>query len=150
MRCIDELAVGLAPVVRMASALGPEFCAPELAAIVGSDVTARLDILVRDGLFTVDDGWYAFVDPSLAQAIYDHALDERSLVHERALHYWREHRLRDEVGWLARIAHHAAGSGDRQDAAASLSSLAREARERGDDEQAARLEQRAGSYRSVG
>jgi len=143
LRCLEELPPELVPLVRMASALGPQFTAAELEAVVGTDVKARVPLLVRLGVFAATDDRLELADPDVADAIYDHALDERSLVHERALHYWLEHRSVDPVGWLARVAHHAAGAGDLATAATSLGSLAGHARERGDVEQAGELEARA-------
>jgi eukaryotic-like serine/threonine-protein kinase len=143
-RGLEGLAVDVAPIVRMAAALGPKFSADELGAVCEqSTVMHRLDGLVRDGVLAEKNGWFEFVDASLQDAIYDHALDERTLVHARALRYWLGNRSRDVVGWLARIAYHANGSGDAATAAACSSILAREARRRGELELASELEQRA-------
>jgi predicted ATPase len=145
-RGLEGLAPELAPIVRTASALGPKFNADEVASLMEmnpTEVVDRLRWLVQDGVFAERNDWYEFVDASLQDAIYDHVLDERSLVHGRALRYWLAHRSQNLVGWLARIAHHAAGSGDAATTAACSTILAREARKRGEDSLAAELEQRA-------
>ncbi len=143
-RGLEGLPVDVAPIARMAAALGPTFNADEVAAVtLLSSVTEHLLRLVRDGVFAEKHGWFEFVDSSLQDAIYDHALDERSLVHTRALRYWLAHRNPNLVGWLARIAHHANGCGDVATAAACSSILAREARRRGETDLASELEQRA-------
>jgi eukaryotic-like serine/threonine-protein kinase len=143
-RGLEGLAVDVAPLVRMAAALGPKFNADEVAAIVEQpSVVDRLRSLVNDGVLAEKNGWFEFADAGLQDAIYDHALDERSLVHARALRYWLAHRSPNVVGWLARVAYHATGSGDVATAAACSSILAREARRRGENDLASELEQRA-------
>jgi eukaryotic-like serine/threonine-protein kinase len=143
-RGLEGLPIELAPIVRMAAGLGPKFNAAELAAVVEvPDIGPRLLRLVRDGVFAERNGWFEFVDGSLQDAIYDHLLDDRSLVHARALRYWLAHRNPNLVGWLARVAYHANGSGDVATAAACSSILAREARRRGEIDLASELEQRA-------
>ena len=96
------------------------------------DLEARLGLLVREGIFAERNGWYEFVDPAMQEAIYDHVLDERDLVHRRALRYWLATRERNTIGRLARIAFHAAASGDRATAAACWATLARRASRAGD------------------
>jgi eukaryotic-like serine/threonine-protein kinase len=143
-RGLEGLAVDVAPIVRAGAALGPKFDAEELAVITELPlVKERLVRLVRDGVFAEKHGWYEFVDPNLQAAIYDHALDERTLVHTRALRYWLARRSADLVGWLARIAHHAAGCGEAATAAGAWSTLAREARLRDEPEVMGELERRA-------
>jgi tRNA A-37 threonylcarbamoyl transferase component Bud32 len=142
-RGLEGLAVEVAPLVRLGSALGPKFNAEELAAVTElPSVAERLLRLVRDEVFAEKHGWFEFVDPNLQEAIYDHALDERTLVHTRALRYWLAHRSADLVGWLARVAHHAAGCGDVATATACWGTLARETRKRGELELASEIEQR--------
>ena len=143
-RGLEGLAVELAPMVRMAAALGPQFNAHEVAAATEiADAEQRLAHVVIEGVFAERNGWFEFVDASLQDAIYDYALDGKSLVHERALAYWRAHRSANLVGWLARLGHHALGCGDHATAAASASMLARFARERGEATLAHTLEERA-------
>jgi tRNA A-37 threonylcarbamoyl transferase component Bud32 len=145
-RGLEGLAVELAPIVRTAAALGPKFDAAEVAAILEielPDAEARLRRVVRDGVFAERNGWYEFVDAGLQDAIYEHAVDERALVHARAQRYWLASRTRNLVGWLARVGYHASGSGDAPTGAACSSMLARYARERGELDLAADLEQRA-------
>ncbi|MFN0248466.1 MAG: protein kinase domain-containing protein [Kofleriaceae bacterium] len=145
-RGLEGLAVELAPIVRTAAALGPKFDAAEVAAVLEielSDAEVRSRRVVQDGVFAERNGWYEFVDAGLQDAIYEHALDERTFVHARALRYWLANRTRNLVGWLARVAYHASGSGDGATGAACSNVLARYARERGELDLAAELEQRA-------
>lgn len=141
-RVLDTLPVELVPVLRMAAALGPRFCVDEVSAVVGVEARARLDLLVSDKLFSEHAGWYEFVDASLQDAIYDELLDERSLVHGRALRYWLTNLSPDVVGWLARVAYHAQAIGEQATAVACYQRLARKAHERGEDALAAELETR--------
>ena len=141
-RVLDTLPVELVPVLRMAAALGPRFNADEASVVVGVDARARLDLLVADKLLAEHAGWYEFVDSSLQDAIYDEILDERTLVHSRALRYWLTNVSRDVVGWLARVAYHAQATGELATAHACYQRLARKARERGEPDLAADLEAR--------
>ena len=132
-RILEDLPVELIPVVRMSAALGPRFTAEEVAAATGvSDLAPRLSVLVHEHLFSERNGWYEFEDASLQEAIYDHALDERELVHARVYRYLLTSRDRNLIGRLARLAYHAAGAGDRATAAASWAALARHAVRAGD------------------
>jgi predicted ATPase len=143
-RGLEGLAIELAPIVRMAAGLGPKFNAAELAVVVELPaIDNRLQRLVHEGVFAERNGWFEFVDASLQDAIYHHMLDDRSLVHTRALRYWLAHRNPNLVGWLARVAYHANGSGDVATAAACSTILAREARGRGEIDLASELERRA-------
>lgn len=143
-RGLEGLAVEVAPIVRTGAALGPKFDAEELAAITELPaIGERLLRLVRDGVFAEKHGWYEFVDPNLQTAIYDHALDERTFVHARALRHWLARQRPDLVGWLARVAHHAAGCGEATVAAGTWTALAREARLRNETEVLDTLERRA-------
>ena len=142
-RQLEMLPIELVPIARMAAALGPRFCAEEVSAVVGTNASARLDILVRDHVLAKHGDRYEFVDPSLQDAIYDDILDERSLVHGRALRYWLAHLSANLVGWLARVAYHAFASGDLSTAATCYTSLATHARRRGESELAAELDARA-------
>jgi hypothetical protein len=142
-RVLDTLPVELVPVLRMSAGLGPRFCADEVSAVVGVEAKARLDLLVYDKLFTERAGWYEFGDTSLQDAIYDEILDERSLVHARALRFWLTNPSRDVVGWLARIAYHASATGELATAERCYTRLARKARDRGETELANELDARA-------
>jgi len=125
-RALEALAVELAPVVRIASALGPVFSAAELAAATElADATDRLRWLIRDGVMCELGDNYEFADATVQEAIYDHILDERSLVHARVLRYVLAHRTPDRTSWLARVAYHAAGAEDHALAAAAGMLLAR-------------------------
>jgi predicted Ser/Thr protein kinase len=145
-RALDALAPELAPIVATASALGPSIELPELAAVCErelADIASALRWLVRDGVLVERDGAFEFADGTLQDAIYEHALDERTHVHARALRYWLAHCGSDVVPWLARVSYHASGAGDAAAAAACSTILAREARRRGEDGVAAEHEQRA-------
>jgi eukaryotic-like serine/threonine-protein kinase len=142
-RALEMLPIELAPIVRTAAALGPRFSREELHGVTGSEPSARLELLVRDGVFTQHHGWYEFVDPALQEGLYDYELEERAIVHGRALRYWLANRPADTVGWLARVAHHAAGSGDLATAATCYSTLAREARQHDELALADQLDARA-------
>ena len=96
------------------------------------DIEARLGLLVRDGVLLERNGWYEFADAGIQEAIYDHVLDERELVHRRALGYWVSGRDRNTIRRLARIAFHAAGGGEHAIAAACWTALARQALRDGD------------------
>jgi hypothetical protein len=148
-RAIDDLPPEIAPVLRMCTGLGPQFCAGEVAHVVGvSDIGDRLAYLVRIGVFIERNGWYELEDGALQDAIYDHVLDERELVHARALQYWLANRG-DSLGWIARVAYHAAGSHDRGTASACWIELARAAFTRGEHDLAQRLLARASAILEV-
>lgn len=139
-RLLEDLPGDLAPIVRMCAGLGPRFLADEVAAVSSArDVEARLGLLVRDGVFIERNGAYEFVDAAIQEAIYDHVLDERALVHRRALAFWSDTQDRNVIGRLARIAYHAAGAGDRALAATCWTALARRAVRDGDAERADEL-----------
>jgi hypothetical protein len=142
-RGLESLAIELAPIVRAAAGLGPKFNAEELAAVVDvSNLAERLHWLVRDRVFAEHSNWFEFTDASLQDAIYDHALDDRAVIHARALRYWLAHRRPGLVGWFARVNYHATGCGELATAAACSTILAREARKRGEHDQAAQLDAR--------
>lgn len=144
-RGLERLPAGLAPVVRPCSALGPTFTADEVAQVAAlTDASARLAALVSEGVFATRHGWFEFVDASLQDAIYEHVLDERSLVHARALAYHLARRSPNLVGWLARVAYHAAGCDQLATAAACWRELARAAHQRGEHDLAGELERRSG------
>ena len=133
MRALEDLPPELAPVVRMCAGLGPRFTVDEIAVVVElADLPTRLAWLVRDGIFAERGGLYEFTLPGTQEAIYDHALDERALVHARALRFWLAHRSANVTGWLARVAYHAAGAGETVMATACWTVLAREGYARGD------------------
>ncbi len=132
-RLLEELPNELSPIVRMCAGLGPKFSVDEVAAVTGvRDVEARIGLLTRDGLFVERNGWYEFNDPAMQDAIYEHVLDDRDLVHRRALGYWLASADRNTIGRLSRIAFHAAGCGERPTAAACWIALARQASRSGD------------------
>ncbi len=132
-RMLDELPVEVSLVARLCAGLGPKFSSDEAASILEvRDLEVRLGMLVTEGIFAERNGWYEFVDPAMQEAIYDHVLDERDLVHQRALRYWLASRERNMIGRLARIAFHAAASGDRATAVACWAALARQASRAGD------------------
>ena len=134
-RLLEELPNELSPIVRMCAGLGPKFSLDEAASVTEArDIDARLGLIVRDGLFVERNGWYEFNDPGIQEAIYGHVLDERDLVHRRALRYWLASRHPDIIGRLSRIAFHAAGCGERATAAACWVALARQASRSGDRE----------------
>ena len=127
-RLLEDLPVELAPIVRIGSGLGPRFTAEEVVAATGArDVETRLDLLVHERLFSERNRWYEFEDATLQEAIYNHALDDRQLVHRRMLQYWLATEDRNVMGRLARLAYHAAGSGEGATAAACWTALARAA-----------------------
>ena len=135
-RLLEELPSELVPIVRLCAGLGPKFSAAEVAHVTGArDVETRLPLLVREGMFVERNGSFEFVDAAIQEAIYDHVLDERELVHRRALAFWVESTDRNVVGRLARVAYHAAGAGDRTLALTCWWALARRAaREGGSDD----------------
>ncbi|MEJ7602758.1 MAG: protein kinase [Kofleriaceae bacterium] len=133
-RALDELPAGVAVLVRAASALGPKFCVDELVAVVGTSDPANL-IASAGALIVERDGWLAFADPAIQDAVYD-LVDERQLVHARALAFWLARPIQARLGWLARLAHHALGAGDAQLAATCSIALARAARARREPDQA--------------
>lgn len=143
-RMLEELPVELSPIVRACAGLGPKFCGDEVASIIDArDLDARMALLVREGVFAERNGWYEFQDPSMQEAIYEHALDERLSVHQRALRFWFARRDRNKTGRLARIAFHAASSGQRLIAMACWAALARQAVHTGDLDYADELLERA-------
>ncbi len=136
-RLLEELPAELAPVARLCAALGPRFNAEEAkAATELSNIVERLGVLVRERVLLERNGWYAFEDASLQEAIYDHVLDERELVHRRVLLHWIARDDRNVIGRLARLAHHAAGAREHAIAGACWTALARNAVSTGDLAQA--------------
>jgi tRNA A-37 threonylcarbamoyl transferase component Bud32 len=124
-RALEEVPLEHATVFRMSSALGVRFHVDEVAVVAEvSDAQARLSFLVMANHLVERDGLYEFVDPSLQEALYLFSLDERSLVHQRALRFWLAQPPTDLIGWLAHVAHHAAGAGEVANAAAAWSALA--------------------------
>ena len=132
-RALEDLRAELVPVVRTCAALGPRFAADELAAVLAvPELPTLLGWLVRDGLLCERGGWYEFVDSAVQEAIYDYVLDERALVHARALAFWLAHRGANVVGRLARVGYHAAGAGQLETAGACWIALARACLRRGE------------------
>ncbi len=127
-RLLEDLPVELAPIVRICAGLGPRFTLEEIAAATGSsDLELRLDLLLRERIFSERNRWYEFEDASLQEAIYDYTLDERQLVHRRMMQYLTETEDRNVIGRLARLAYHAAGAEDVATAAVCWTALARAA-----------------------
>jgi hypothetical protein len=125
-RALARIPGELADLVEAASALGPRFTADELAAVVGGPgVRDQVDALVHGGVFGERAGWYEFVEPRVQDAVQARGGNARAVVHDRALAYWLAHPLASRDGWLARVAHHAAGAGQREVAAACWLALAR-------------------------
>jgi hypothetical protein len=135
IRALEDLPAELAALVRTCAGLGPRFLADELAAAHGrgdGDLAAALAWLVRDGVLDEAGGWYWFRDAAAQDALHDHALDDRELVHGRAFHYWLERPGVDPIDRLARLAYHGAAANEPATAATSWIALARAARDRGD------------------
>ena len=150
MRALDELPVELVPIARACAGLGPRFNAGELAHVTGvANVDERLAFLIRDGMIVERNGWYELDDAALQVAIYEHVLDDRDAIHSRALAYWLAQPSVNTVGRLARIAYHAAGSGDHDTAAACWLALARIARRRGESDHADALDAAAAASLST-
>ncbi len=132
-RLLEELPPELAPIARLCAGLGPRFSLEEVVHVTGaSGVEDRLGLLVREGLFAERNGWYEFDDAGIQDAIYLHILDERVLVHQRALRFWLTSSERNLIGRIARIAFHAEGAAERGTAAACWTALARQAVRAGD------------------
>lgn len=125
-RLLEDLPVEVAPIARMSAGLGARFLAEEVTAVTTiADAASRLPLLVHERVLGERNGWYSFEDLTLQQAIYDHLLDERALVHRRALEFWLGRTDRNLAGRLARVAFHAAGAGDSVTAVACWTALAR-------------------------
>src|SRR5262249_20923358 len=104
---IDSLPIELAPILRMCAGLGPRVSADEVGAVTGIALaTERLAWLVEHGVLVERNSWYEFADDALQEAIYEHVLSEREVVHQRAFAYWTQHRSANVTGWLARLAYH--------------------------------------------
>ncbi|MBL0215502.1 MAG: protein kinase [Myxococcales bacterium] len=132
-RLLEDLPLELSPIVRLCAGLGPKFCVDEVAHVTEArEVDVRLGLLVREGVFVERNAWYEFEDAGIQEAIYDHILDERLLVHQRALRYWLASPDRNTIGRLSRIAFHAEGAAERSTAAACWIALARQAVYAGD------------------
>jgi eukaryotic-like serine/threonine-protein kinase len=137
VRALEELPPELVSLVRICAGLGPRFCADEIAAVRGdSGLAESLAWLVRDGMLYESGGWYIFNDAGLQDALYDHALDERGLIHGRAFHYWLARDGVDSIDRLVRLAHHGAGAHEVVTATMCFLALARAARDRSDDDSA--------------
>jgi tetratricopeptide (TPR) repeat protein len=144
VRALEDLPGDLVSLVRTCAGLGPRFSADEIAAVRGGpDTGDRLAWLVREGVFSESDGWYAFANPGVQDAIYDHVLDERGRVHGRAFRYWLARPDIDPIDRLARLAHHGAGAREAINASTCFVALARAARDRGEDDVAEDLLDRA-------
>ncbi len=127
-RLLEDLPVELAPIVRICAGLGPRFTHDEIAAATGIiDLDMRLELLLRERIFTERNRWYEFEDPALQEAIYDFALDDRQLVHRRMMQHLSTTDEPNVTGRLARLAYHAAGAGESAAAAACWTALARAA-----------------------
>ncbi|MEO7736451.1 MAG: hypothetical protein ABIY55_36165, partial [Kofleriaceae bacterium] len=136
VRALEDLPAELVALVRTCAGLGPRFSLDELAAVRGSDPGAQLGWLVREAVLVEDLGWYAFRDPAIQDAVYDHVLDERDLLHDRAFRYWLARPEVDAIDRLARLAHHAVAPQETITRATCYLALAHAARDRGDDDAA--------------
>lgn len=148
LRAYEDLPPEMASVVATGAILGPYFSAAELAATGGlGDIAPGLAWLVANGVLVEEERWYRFRDATLAATVSASVLDDRARarLHARALQYWEAQPPSDPVGWLARIAHHAARANRPETAAACLVALARACARRGDLEQSERLLTRASS-----
>ena len=136
VRALEDLPADLVALVRTCAGLGPRFSLAELATVRGGDPGAQLAWLVQDEVLTVDGGWYTFRDPAIQDAVYDHVLDERDLLHDRAFRYWLAQPEVDAIDRLARLAHHAVAPPEAITRASCYLALAHAARDRGDEEAA--------------
>jgi tetratricopeptide (TPR) repeat protein len=144
VRALEDLPPDLVSLVRMCAGLGPRFSADEIAAVRGGgDATQRLAWLVGRGVFRESGGDYRFSDPGVQDALYDHVLDERGRVHSRAFRYWLARPDTAAIDRLARLAFHGAGAREAINASTCYVALARAARERGEDDVAEDLLDRA-------
>src|SRR5262249_53541066 len=98
----------------------------------GDEIAAGLAWLVRDGVLDEVAGGYAFRDAALQDAIVDHILDERDLVHDRAFRYWAARPEVDAIERLTRPAFHGPGARGPVTAAPCWIALAHAARGRGE------------------
>jgi hypothetical protein len=145
VRALEDVPPEVAAVLRACSALGPRFCASEVGHVLGvNDAEMRLDFLLRERIAVERSGWYELENATLQTAIYE-TLDEREHLHLRALEYWLEHRMANDVGWLSRIAHHAAACDKAPLASACWLPLARIAQRNGEYDQSEQLLARATS-----
>jgi hypothetical protein len=101
-----------------------------------AEATNSLAFLQRKSLVVERNGWYELESPSVREAIYEYMLDDRALVHARALQYWVANTSGNHLGRLARIAFHAAGAFEHDTAVAAWIALARAAHRRGEHDQA--------------
>jgi hypothetical protein len=136
---LDAVPPEVAPMLRACTALGPRFCADELAHVTSASPSSALAFLHHKEIVIERNGWYELEDATLQQAIYEHLLDERDVIHARALAYWRTQETANHLGRLARIAYHATRAGEHRVAAASWLTLSRAARRRGESEHADHL-----------
>jgi tetratricopeptide (TPR) repeat protein len=147
VRALEDLPAELAALVRTCAGLGPRFSLDELIAVRGGDPSTQLAWLVRDGVLVdptassaaeplASHAWYAFRDPAIQDAVYDHVLDERALIHDRAFRYWLARPGVDAIDRLARLAHHGVAPHEAVTRATCLLALAHAARDRGDDDAA--------------
>jgi eukaryotic-like serine/threonine-protein kinase len=144
VRALEDLPAELVALVRTAAGLGPRFCADELAAAgVAGDLAEPLAWLVADGVLREASGWYAFGDAAIQDAVYDHALDDRDVLHGRAFRYWLARRDVEAIDRLARLAYHGAGAGETITTTTCFLALARAAQGRGEDDGAEDLLGRA-------
>jgi eukaryotic-like serine/threonine-protein kinase len=111
LRALEDLPTALLGMVRTCAGLGPRFSADEIAAVCGpGDLAAGLAWLVHDGVLDEADGWYAFRDAAIQDAIVEHVLDERDAVHDRAFRYWATRPDAEPIERLTRLAFHGAGA----------------------------------------
>ncbi len=133
VRALEDLPAELAALVRTCAGLGPRFSIDELAAVRGATPPpAQIAWLVRDGVLVEVAGDLAFRDPAIQDAIYDHVLDERAGIHDRAFRYWLARPGVDPIDRLARLAHHGVAAREAITRATCWLALAHAARDRGE------------------
>jgi hypothetical protein len=109
-RVLESIAGELEPTLRTCAGLGASFGAAEATAVTGAEAApSHLEALCHAGLLERRADAYRFANADLQAAIYDHVLDTRVLIHERALAFALAHRDADRTRWLARVASHATG-----------------------------------------
>ncbi|HET9991486.1 MAG TPA: hypothetical protein VFQ65_23315, partial [Kofleriaceae bacterium] len=109
-RALESVAGELEPTLRTCAGLGAAFGAAEATAITGAtSASSHLESLCHAGILERREDAYRFANADLQSAIYDHVLETRALIHERALAHALAHSEADRTRWLARVAYHAAG-----------------------------------------
>jgi hypothetical protein len=129
-RILEHVSTELEPILRMCAGLGPSFGVAEVTAVTGAgEAPAHVESLCQAGVLEHRGDAYRFANAEIQAAIYDHVLDTRALVHDRALAFALAQPDTDHTRWLARLAFHASGCGDDAIATACYVALADEARD---------------------